>query len=495
MEMFLILPVLCALTLLLLIGGRDAKQPNIVFMVADDYGWNDVGFRNPDMITPNIDKLAYEGVILNQSYVQPLCTPSRNAFMTGVYPFKAGLQHGVLFPQQAACSPFNKPFLPQYLKKLGYETHAMGKWHLGFCKWECTPTYRGFDSFYGFYQGAEDYYNRTVDGGKDFRDNKQPIMPDTTIYSTYVYADRARKVISQHDKSKPFYLYFPFQSVHQPIEVPVSYENMYSNIKNEGRRKYSGMVTAMDDLVGNVTAALKENGMYDDTLFIFTSDNGGWPLYHGNNYPLRGGKVTIYEGGTRATAFISGKGLEKTGYTYNGMMHAVDWMPTILSAAGGTPEKDIDGIDQWDSLRTGAPSKRTEFIYNLDDMNPPFEGHAAIRVGDYKLIEGYPGPYPGWYKPETETINLETKKDETNITDNERYAKHGNVESLGRELYNLKDDPYEHNDLSLSHLDIAEELSKKMAEYHKQMIPANFPNNSAAANPNNFDGYWSPGWC
>ncbi|OWF52332.1 arylsulfatase B-like [Mizuhopecten yessoensis] len=495
MEIFLTLPVLCALTLLLLIGGRDAKQPNIVFMVADDYGWNDVGFRNPDMITPNIDKLAYEGVILNQSYVQPVCTPSRNAFMTGVYPFKAGLQHGALLPQQAVCSPFNKPFLPQYLKKLGYETHAIGKWHLGFCKWECTPTYRGFDSFYGFYQGQEQYYNRTVAGGKDFRDDKQPIMPDTTKYSTYVYADRARKVISQHDKSKPFYLYFPFQSVHEPIEVPVSYENMYSNIKNEGRRKYSGMVTAMDDLVGNVTAALKENGMYDETLFVFTADNGGWPLFHGNNYPLRGGKITIYEGGTRATAFISGKGLEKTGYTYNGMMHAVDWMPTILSAAGGTPEKDIDGLDQWESLRTGAPSKRTEFIYNLDDMNPPLQGHAAIRVGDYKLIEGYPGLYPGWYKPETETINLQTKKNDINTTNDERYAKQGNVQWLGRELYNLKDDPYEHHDLSLSHWDIAEELSKKMAEYHKQMIPANSPKGSAASNPQNFDGYWSPGWC
>ncbi|XP_033759914.1 arylsulfatase B-like [Pecten maximus] len=409
--------------------------------------------------------------------------------MTGVYPFKAGLQHLVIAPQQAVCSPLNHTFLPQYLKKEGYATHAIGKWHLGLCKWECTPTYRGFDTFYGYYQGKEDYYNRTIAGGKDFRDNKTPILPDTSKYSTYVFAERAREVIAQHDKNKPFYLYFPFQSVHPPIEVPKSYEDMYSNITNEGRRKYCGMVTAMDDLVGNITAALKENGMYDDTLFVFTADNGGWTQYHGNNYPLRGGKVTIYEGGTRATAFINGKMLSKTGYTYNGMIHAVDWLPTLLSAAGGTPPQEIDGIDQWESLMTGAPSKRTEFIYNLDDMNPPFQGHAAIRVGDYKLIEGYPGVYPGWYKPETETESTNNKEEEFK-------SQEGNVTGTN-ELYNLKDDPYERHDLSLSvsHAPIVEELSRKMAEYHKQMVPANFPPISDAGNPQNFGGYWSPGWC
>ncbi|XP_069103673.1 arylsulfatase B-like isoform X1 [Argopecten irradians] len=476
----------CVVFLLNYIPG-EAKQPNIVFMVADDYGWNDVGFHNPDMITPNIDKLAYEGVILNQSYVQPVCTPSRNCFMTGVYPFKAGFQHGALLPQQAVCSPAELKFLPQYLKKLGYETHAIGKWHLGFCNWNCTPTYRGFDTFYGYYQGQEDYYTRTVAGGKDFRDDTAPVLPDTSQYSTYVFAERARKLISKHDKSKPFYLYFPFQSVHTPIEVPKSYENMYSNIKNEGRRKYCGMVTAMDDLVGNVTAALKENGMYDDTLFVFTADNGGWTQFHGNNYPLRGGKITIYEGGTRATAFIAGKMLEKTGYTYDGMMHAVDWMPTILAAAGGKPDTKIDGINQWDSLRTGAPSKRTEFIYNLDDKFPPLNGHAAIRVGDFKLIEGFPGIYPGWYKPETET--------EGNPNVSMLHLTHENLQYFGRQLYNIKDDPTEHNDLSLTHFEKAEELSKKMAEYHKQMVPANFPGNSAESNPQNYGGYWSPGWC
>ncbi|XP_069103676.1 arylsulfatase B-like [Argopecten irradians] len=477
--------ILCVFSLLVVTAYT--KPPNIVFMVADDYGWNDVGFRNPDMITPNIDKLAYEGVILNQSYVQPVCTPSRNAFMTGVYPFKAGLQHLVILPEQATCAPTNRTFLPQYLKKLGYATHALGKWHLGFCKWECTPTYRGFDSFYGFYNGQETYYNRTVVGGIDFRDDKKAVLPDVTKYSTYIYAERAKEIIEKHDQDEPLFMYFPFQSVHEPIEVPVSYENMYSGIKNEGRRKYCGMVTAMDDLVGNVTAALKENGMYDDTLFVFTADNGGWTTFHGNNYPLRGGKATVYEGGTRATAFITGAGLMKKGYTYNGMMHAVDWMPTILSAAGGKPvDTDLDGIDQWDSLRTGAPSKRTEFIYNLDDKNPPICGHAAIRVGDYKLIEGYPGAYPGWYKPET----VSEQNPDTGSTKHEQQP---NI--LGRELFNLKDDPYEHKDLSLIHRDIADQLSKRMAEYHAQMVPANFPGNTASASPKNYNGYWTPGWC
>ncbi|OWF52331.1 Arylsulfatase B [Mizuhopecten yessoensis] len=305
-------------TLAFVVTITDAKQPHIVFMVADDYGWNDVGFHNPDMITPNIDKLAYEGVILNQSYVQPVCSPSRHAFMTGIYPFKSGLQHLVIKAKQASCSPLGTPFLSEYLKKLGYATHIIGKWHLGYCKWECTPTFRGFDTFYGFYNGREDYYNRSVFGGNDFRNGEEAILPDRTTYSTYIYADRDKQVISQHDKDKPFFLYFPFQSPHEPIEVPTKYENMYSNIKHEGRRKYSGMVTAMDDMVGTVTAALKEKGMYNDTLFVFTADNGGAHIFHASNYPLRGAKVTIYEGGTRAVALIAGAGLEKTGYTYNG---------------------------------------------------------------------------------------------------------------------------------------------------------------------------------
>ncbi|VDI79517.1 Hypothetical predicted protein [Mytilus galloprovincialis] len=471
-----------------------SKSPHIVFIVADDLGWNDVGFRNPAIISPNIDYLAKNGMILNNSYVQPVCTPSRNAFLSGFYPFKSGLQNFVIVPWAPSCAPLNRTFLPQTLKELGYATHMIGKWHLGMCKWECTPTYRGFDTFYGYYNGKEDYFNYTIFNHTDFRDNKEPTRPYD--YSTfnfvankYAYARRADKVITQHNKSQPMFLYLPFQSVHEPIEVPEIYENMYKNLKNEGRRKFSGMVTALDDAIGNVTDSLKRNGMLKDTLIIFTTDNGGSPTYFGNNYPLRGGKTTVYEGGTRATSFVYGSGLQKPNTVFDGrlfvivlrMIHAVDWMPTIISAAGGGGQvRGIDGLNMWPSISKGVPSSlRSEFIYNLDDSLVPMMGHAAIRMGDYKLIEGFAGVYNGWYSvPENETA---TEKDDPK----EDYY----------QLYNLRDDPTEHNNLYTKERSMLKKMKERLEEYKKYIVPPVSMKPDPASNPNNYNGYWTPGWC
>lgn len=240
----------------------------------------------------------------------------------------------------------------------------------------------------------------------------------------------------------------------------------------------------MDDAIGNVTQALRDHGLYDDSLIIFTADNGGWPSKFGNNWPLRGSKITVYEGGTRVTAFVHGSGLTKTGYTYDGMMHAVDWNPTIVSAAGGIPEHNIDGVSQWENIRTGSPSKRNEFIYNLDDLAPYENGHAAIRMGDYKLIVGYPGLYPGWYPPPSDTWasavrELPYDRSYDNTT----------------QLFDLKHDPNEYINLSDKLPHVVEKLKARMAEYHKQMVPANYPGSTNASDPRNYNGFWSPGWC
>ncbi|XP_071094086.1 arylsulfatase B-like [Haliotis cracherodii] len=458
------------------------RPRHIVFIVADDLGWNDVGFHNPDMITPNIDKLATEGLILNHSYVQPLCSPSRSAFMSGYYPFKTGLQHLVIVNYQPVCLPLNITILPQKLKELGYATHIIGKWHTGFCSWNCTPTYRGFDSFFGYYNAQEDYYTHTTLDYLDFRNNTSPEKTDNGTYSTYRFADEAIGIIERHDKSRPLFLYLPFQAVHAPIEVPEKYEAMYPNVKTEGRRKYCGMVSALDDAIGNITKALTNSGLMEDTLILFTADNGGWITEHGNNYPLRGGKVTVYEGGTRAAAFMHGSGLQKTGTVFDGMIHAVDWLPTLTAAAGGTPVTDRDGINLWPSLSRASPSPRTEVVYNYDSHPFPEEGHAAIRVGDYKLIDGYPGLYPGWYKPEQVTSEL-------NITHIRDWANK-------YQLFNLKDDPNERNDLSNSQPDMVKKLAARLAWYEKQAVPPNFPETpDPKSNPALYGNVWSPGWC
>ncbi|XP_053394849.1 arylsulfatase B-like [Mercenaria mercenaria] len=487
------------IVVMLMLSTSLAKPRHIVFIVADDLGWNDVGFHNADMITPNIDKLANRCVILNSSYVQPVCTPSRHSWMTGIYPFKAGLQRGALLPEQAVCSPLDMKFFPEKLQKLGYSTHMAGKWHLGFCNWDCTPTNRGFDSFLGYYNGQEDYYNKTILNGIDFHDNKEPI-PEDNRYSAFVYADRAKSVIKNHNKTKPLFLYLPFQSVHIPIQVPKRFEDMYPDIANDQRRQYSGMVSAMDEAIGNITQALVDNGMMDDTLIIFTADNGGWPGFGGNNYPLRGGKITIFEGGTRAVSFVSGSGIEKPGSTYNGLIHAVDWHPTILAAADSSTDDtndNIDGLNQWKAISLGGESLRTELVYNIDNSDLAPNGHAAIRVGDFKLIDGYPGPYQDWYKPEQEYENNPHV-----TTDYQYYSKivqddlvKNNGLWKGDGLYNLKDDPTEHHDVSKQYPDIVKTLKAKLDEYRKSYVTPNFPFNDPKANPKNYGGYWMPGWC
>ncbi|XP_067685529.1 arylsulfatase B-like [Haliotis asinina] len=464
-------------------GVAAAGSPrHIVFIVADDLGWNDVGLHNPDMITPNIDRLAREGVILNQSYVQPLCSPSRSAFMSGYYPFKTGLQHMVILNYQPVCLPLNITILPQKLKELGYATHIVGKWHNGFCSWNCTPTYRGFDSFFGYYNAQEDYYTHTTAGFLDYRNNTSPERTENGTYSTFRFTDVAIDIIQRHDKNQPLFLYLPFQAVHAPIEVPPQYEALYPNVKTEDRRKFCGMVSALDEAVGNITKTLTDSGLMDDTLILFTADNGGWITEHGNNYPLRGGKFTVYEGGTRAVAFLHGSGLENNGTVFDGLIHAVDWLPTLTAAAGGTPESDRDGFNLWPSLSTGSPSPRTEVVYNYDSHTLPTEGHAAIRVGDYKLIDGYPGLYTGWYKPEQVTSDL-------NLTNIKDWA-------TKYQLFNLKDDPTEHNDLSTSHPDIVKQLAARLAWYEKQAVPPNYPLlPDPKSNPQLYGNVWSPGWC
>ncbi|XP_060560509.1 arylsulfatase B-like [Ruditapes philippinarum] len=492
-----LITVLMSLILCKTFGHTQARH--IVFIVADDLGWNDVGFHNPDMITPNIDKLARQGVILNSSYVQPVCSPSRHSWMTGIYPFKAGLQHGAILPQQAVCSPLSMQFFPERLQELGYSTHMIGKWHLGFCNTECTPTRRGFESYLGYYNGMEDFYNKTIINGVDYNDGLKAIPADDR-YSTYAYADRAKEIIDNHNQTKQLFLYLPFQSVHIPIEVPKRFEDMYQHIANDDRRKYSGMVSAMDEAIGNVTQALTDKGMIDDTLFIFTADNGGWPGHGGNNYPLRGGKITIFEGGTRAAAFVSGSGIEKKGSTYEGLIHAVDWHPTILSAAGSSNDEtinNIDGLDQWKAISTGAESARNEFVYNLDDSLDPVTGHAAIRVGDFKLISGYPGPYRDWYKPEQEikgSIGVSAQPYDYSAIVYEDLSKSNGIWS-GDGLYNLRDDPTEHNDLSKQFPDVVKKLRAKLDEYRKAYVKPNFPKNDDKSDPKYYDGHWAPGWC
>lgn len=371
-----------------------AAQPNIVHIVADDLGWKDVGFNGcADIKTPNIDALAAGGAKLSSFYVQPMCTPTRAALMTGRYPFRYGLQTAVIPSVSAYGLDTDEFLMPQCLKDAGYKTAIIGKWHLGHADKKWWPKQRGFDYQYGAIIGEVDYFTHSEHGVLDwFRDN-EPVKEEG--YTTTLIGQDAVKYISAQRADQPFYLYLTFNAPHTPYQAPQEYIDRYPDIADPTRRTYAGMVACLDDEIGKVVAALEKKKLRDDTLILFHSDNGGTKnaMFAGvmadmskvkipcDNGPYRDGKGSLFDGATRVCALANWPGKIKSG-TVDGLIHAVDIYPTLAALAGaGTQKcKPLDGVNVWDTLSTGAASPRSEIVYNIE----PFRG--AVRQGDWKLI-------------------------------------------------------------------------------------------------------------
>ena len=375
-------------------AGQAAVKPNIVHIVADDLGWKDVGFNgSTDIKTPNLDKLAAAGAQLARFYVQPMCTPTRAALMTGRYPFRYGLQTAVIPSVSAYGLDTTEWLLPQSLKEAGYNTAIIGKWHLGHADSKYWPRQRGFDYQYGAMIGELDYFTHEEHHVLDwYRDNK-PVREEG--YTTQLLGKDAVNYISRQDPGKPFYLYLAFNAPHTPYQAPKEYIDRYPNIADPTRRIYAGMVACLDDEIGRVVAALDKKGIRENTLIIFHSDNGGTKnaMFAGvmadmskvripcDNGPYRDGKGSLFEGGTRVCALANWPGHIKA-QTVDGLIHAVDLYPTLAALAGASTAKckPLDGINVWGTIASGTPSPRSEFVYNIE----PFRG--ALRQGDWKLI-------------------------------------------------------------------------------------------------------------
>jgi arylsulfatase A-like enzyme len=255
------------------VDPRSARRPNIVYILADDQGWKDVGFHGSDIQTPNIDKLATTGTRLEQFYAQPMCTQTRVALMTGRYPMRYGLQTAVILSASTYGLATDEWLLPQALKGAGYQTEIVGKWHLGHAKHEYWPRERGFDYQYGPLLGEIDYFTKEAHGKRDwFRDGK-PVNEEG--YVTSLLGADAVKRIREHDTKKPLFLYLAFTAPHAPYQAPKEYLDRYASISDPARRAYAAMITAMDDEIGRVLEALEERKMRENTLIIFHSDNGG----------------------------------------------------------------------------------------------------------------------------------------------------------------------------------------------------------------------------
>ncbi|MFO0975505.1 MAG: amidohydrolase [Planctomycetaceae bacterium] len=359
------------------------RQPNIVLILVDDLGYADCGFNGGKIIrTPRIDELANSGVILTSHYVQPVCSPTRAALMTGRYATRTGV-YTIVRPNAKWGLPLAERTLAQGLQQAGYETAITGKWHLGEFEPAYRPTSRGFEHQYGHYFGAIDYFTHLRDGVHDWHRDDKEVHEEG--YSTELIAAEACRLIDARKSAaskRPLFLYVPFNGVHSPFQVPERYMEPYPELTGN-RRKIAGMLAAVDEAVGRIVDALKATGELDNTLIVFSADNGGPnPGPVSDNGPLRAAKGTLYEGGIRGCAFATWPGKIPAGQKIDVPVHVVDWYPTLLKLAGAEQEQPlpVDGRDLWPLLTQKAESVHDAILMVQSPQR------ASVRMGDYKLL-------------------------------------------------------------------------------------------------------------
>ncbi|XP_043197040.1 arylsulfatase B-like [Amphibalanus amphitrite] len=397
----------------LLTVASAAQPPHIILIVADDLGFDDTSLRGSDQIpTPNLDALAFSGAALGRYYVHALCTPSRAALLTGRLPTHTGLQTDVIYAAEPYGLGLNETLLPQLLEPLGYSCHAVGKWHLGFYRRAYTPSQRGFKSHLGFWAGHGDYYDHTAKEGEywglDLHRDLEPVGDQLGRYSTDIFTEEAERLISAHNASRPLFLYLAHQAVHAgnsyaPLQPgPAIGADQFPWITDPQRRAFAAVTAALDAAVGRVVAALARADLLSNSLIVVTTDNGGAvDGVDGNaasNWPLRGGKYTLWEGGVRGSALVWSPRLPRWSRPVQRTVHITDWLPTLLEAAGGAPDRlpALDGVSQWPVLTGAAPDQDTDrtILHNIDPSN----NYSALMVdARYKLVQGEPFPYNGWY--------------------------------------------------------------------------------------------------
>nr|XP_037284936.1 arylsulfatase B-like [Rhipicephalus microplus] len=511
------------------VGGSDA-----------DRGWADLSYNgNPQIRTPNIDALAWNGVRLTRLYHQPLCTPSRSAIMTGRYPIHTGMQHFVIMMSEPRGLPLNLKILPEWLNDLGYASYILGKWHLGFHKTEYTPTNRGFLSHVGSWGGACEYttHQRAAIGsndyGLDFRRNSTLAPEDSGRYYTEIITEEAVSLIKNHPVDKPMFLYVAhlaphYGTVRLPLEAPAEYHEGYDFIGPKNRTIYASMVSALDKSIGKIFEALHEAGMLNNTFLSFSSDNGAaatfWGTYGASSYPLRGEKSTLWEGGVRVPGFVwtaqplwHGRGSQ-----YDRIFHATDWLPTLYEMAGGDPSKlgGIDGVSHLRSITdplTDLP--RSEVLLNID----PIEGNEGIIQDSYKLVYGaFPDGTSEWLDMpgnrlsaaeeakmahqsciESITYKILNKRGfspncgegggvySTSVNCGKQNSSKASCDStVAPCLYDINRDPCEYNDIAFENPEIVQKLQARISSYKKEAVkPSNLDPDSSSF-PYNHGGAW-----
>ncbi|MEI6461893.1 MAG: sulfatase-like hydrolase/transferase, partial [Verrucomicrobiota bacterium] len=333
----------------------------------------------------------------------------------------------------------------------GYRTALTGKWHLGEFEKAYQPNARGFDHQYGHFFGMLDYYTHDRMGKLDWYRNGEPLKEEG--YTTHLITKEACKIIESTDKSKPLFLYVPFNGVHAPFQVPDNYLKPYGALKGN-RQKLAGMLAAVDEAIAQIEDSLRKTGLLEKTLIVFSSDNGGPPP--GDNTPLRDFKGTIYEGGTRAAAFATWPGHIPAGQRVREPMHMIDWYPTLIKLAGGSLEQKlpIDGLDIWPLLTKSAPSPH-DAILSVSTVGP---SRAAVRMGDWKLMVSGNADADGGEDDGAANAKKKGKKVA------------GKYEPVA--LYNLIEDPSESKNLAVAQPERVKVMRARLTQLLKDAVPS-----------------------
>ena len=436
-----------------------SERPNIVVIVADDLGWADVGYHGGNIDTPSLDRLAEQGVQLNRFYTTPICSPTRAALMTGRDPIRLGVAYGVIMPWDNIGVNPAEHFMPESFGAAGYQTAMVGKWHLGHAQMTYHPNERGFEHFYGHLHTEVGFYPPFANvGGKDFQVNG--VTADDEGYETYLLADEVSRYIRERDAQKPFFIYMPFIAPHTPLDAPAELQEKYKDIgtdlpparsnqtdstrriskmlmRESARPMYAAVVDGMDQAIGQVLDTLDKEGLSDNTIVLFFSDNGGAAYSYGgaDNAPLRGGKGETFEGGIRVVSLMRWPEKLQGGQIFDQVMTVMDVFPTLADAAGVDPLNtfEFDGSSLWPSISEGATHSREDMIMFASEI--PIYGSFKLTAFDdtWKLVQ-------------------EMEQDQLSTT-------------VTNYLFKITDDPNEYNNLADEHPEIVVSMSHAISEW------------------------------
>ncbi|MBW2316759.1 MAG: sulfatase-like hydrolase/transferase, partial [Deltaproteobacteria bacterium] len=430
------------------LASAKPSRPNVVIFLADDLGWADVGFRDSPIDTPTLDRLAAEGMQLDRFYSTPICSPTRAALMTGRDPIRLGIVYAVILPWSNAGIHPTERLMPEAFRDAGYQTAMVGKWHLGHAQQTYHPNERGFEHFYGHLHTEVGYFPPFGNqGGKDFQQNGKSIEADG--YETFLLADEASRWIRERDEEKPFFLYVPFIAPHTPLDAPQELKDKYADLDDDRAPARSGMtdrtrriakllgresarpmfaavVEAMDQAIGRVLATLDSEGLAEDTIVLFFSDNGGaaYAMGGADNAPLRGGKGETFEGGIRVVSLMRWTGTIDGGEKMDSIMSVMDVFPTLADAAGVEtgPTRKLDGRSLWPAIAEGKRIPRDDYLFFASET--PIRGSIMLTAFDdeWKLVQ-----------------DVQQGQLSAEVTNH---------------LFRIADDPNEYNNLAAAHPDV-----------------------------------------